>query len=430
MTVAYLTSGAAGMYCGSCMHDNTLARGLTEIGVDVQLIPTYTPIRTDENDVSIDRVFFGGINIYLQQRMPLFRHLPGFLDRLLDSPWLIRRVAAGAVETSPKDLGALTVSMLRGSHGGQRKEIRKLCSYLKHHHRPKLVVLSNMLIGGCIPAMKSELNVPVLVTLQGDDIFLNDLIEPFKTRAFDEIRQLIPEVDGFIVNSRYYAEFMSGYFAIPADKMHIVPLGIDVDEFPTAVPARQDDTAPTVGYLARLAPEKGLHHLVDAFILLRKMPGMKDAQLRIAGWLGKHRQAYADEQFAKLAAAGLGDAFHYAGSVDRSEKLAFLSSLSVLSVPTTYHEPKGLYVLEALAAGVPVVQPAHGAFPELIEATGGGIITAADDPQALALALHSILTDPPTRCELASRGHTAVHNQFNRLMMAKRMQELYNRFTG
>src|SRR5262249_26334232 len=122
MRIAYITAGAAGMYCGSCMHDNTLAAALIAQGHDALLIPTYTPIRTDEADVSQKRVFFGGINVYLQQKLALFRHTPWVLDRLLDARRLLNWVSRFAVKTQAEDLGELTVSMLKGEHGNQRKE--------------------------------------------------------------------------------------------------------------------------------------------------------------------------------------------------------------------------------------------------------------------------------------------------------------------
>jgi glycosyltransferase involved in cell wall biosynthesis len=306
-----------------------------------------------------------------------------------------------------------------------------LCRWLKDEVRPRLVVLTNMLIAGCVPAVKKDTSAPVLVTLQGDDIFLRDLPEPYKSQAFAEIRRLVDHVDGFIVNSRYYADFMADYLGIPAEKFHLTPLGIDTDDFlgePAASPA--DGRPPRVGYLARLAPEKGLHVLVDAFLELRRLPGMEQAELHVAGWLGEHRRKYADEQFDKLKQAGLGDALHYAGAVDRRGKVEFLRKLDVLSVPTVYHEPKGLFVLEALAAGVPVVQPRHGAFPELIEWTGGGRLVQPEDPAHLAQTLHELLTDHAARLELGRRGRASVLERFSAPAMARSALDVYSSFVS
>ncbi len=418
--IAYLTAGAAGMYCGSCMHDNTLAAALTRQGVDVQLIPTYTPIRTDEDNVSVDRVFFGGINVYLEQKVPGYRFLPGAWRALLDRPSLIRWATRNVSSTSPMLLGSLTVSMLRGDAGYQAAEVTKICQWLSQSVRPDLVNFTNVLIAGCVPHLKRELAVPVVVTLQGDDIFLESLPEPYKAQALHEIRKLTEYVDAFLVHSRYYAEFMSEYLGIPSNKFRVVPLGIDTRGFPPpnhapAVPPRE---SPTIGYLARLAPEKGLHLLVDAFLDLKQRAATRSVRLEIAGWLGENHRRYAEQEFERLRAAGWADDFRYFGSVTREEKLSFLQGLDVLSVPTTYRDPKGLYILEALAAGVPVVQPAHGAFPELLAATGGGRLVAPHDPHALADAWEDLLCHPEQCRALGQAGAAAVHQRFHADAMA------------
>lgn len=394
LKLVYLTSGAAGMYCGSCMNDNTLARALIELRHDVQLIPLYTPIRTDDQSVSADEVFFGGINVYLQQKIPLFRYLPRWMDHILDRPAIIRWATWNATSTSASALGPLTISMLRGSQGFQRKEVKRLVDWLSGHSHPDVFVFSNVLTAGCVPELKKHFGLPVVVTLQGDDIFLRDLPEPFQKQALGEIRKLAEQIDGFLAHSRFYADKMSEYLGIPGEKIHVVPLGIDARDFQGLAvdAAARESRPPTVGYLARLAPEKGLHVLADAFIRLRQMPEMEQARLRIAGWLGDHRREYAEGVFAKLRAAGLSEAFEYVGEVDRRGKVAFLRSIDVLSVPTTYEEPKGLFVLEALAAGVPVVVPQHGAFPEMLAELGGGSLHSPGDAQDLAERLAAQLS--------------------------------------
>jgi len=428
--IAYLTAGAAGMYCGSCMHDNTLASALTRLGVDVQLIPTYTPIRTDEEDVSIDQVFFGGINVFFEQQIPGYRFLPGFMRSLLDRPNLIRWATKGAASTSAKSLGALTVSMLRGDQGYQATEVTKICDWLSKTVHPDLVNFSNVMIAGCVPHLKRELNVPVFVTLQGDDIFLDSLPEPYKSRAFDEIRKLVEHIDAFLTHSQYYARFMSEYLDIPPEKFRVVPLGIDTRGFPPAglVDESRQEATKSIGYLARLAPEKGLHVLVDAFIELSKRESMQGVRLEIAGWLGDNNRSYAEAEFAKLREAGLQDHFRYIGSISRDEKVTFLRGIDVLSVPTTYHEPKGLFVLEALAAGVPVVVPAHGAFPELIEATGGGRLVVPSDSMALVDELETMLLDRPMRLRLGHAGAVAVHERYNADVMAQKTLDVLSEF--
>ena len=372
--IVYLTSGAAGMYCGSCMHDNTLARALTKQGWDVQLVPTYTPIRTDEADISVDQLFFGGINIYLQQKVPLLRHVPALMDRFLDRPWLIRKVTSRAMELDTRTLGKLTQSMLKGMQGNQRKEVVRLCRWLATEPRPDLIVFSNMLIGGCIPEIKKQLGIPVLVTLQGDDVFLDSLPEPYRANCIASMKQLSHQVDGFLVHTEFFKSYMADYFEIDSSRIHVTPLGIDIGDFRELTRAPTERTHFNLGYLARLSPEKGLHHLVDAFIELRKNDRYRHVKLKLAGWLGPQNKAFVDRQFQKLVAAGLEDDFVYLGSLDRHDKVEFLASLDLFSVPTDFLEPKGLYALEAMAAGLPIIQPDHGSFPELISASSGGLL--------------------------------------------------------
>lgn len=435
-TVAYITAGAGGMYCGSCLADNTLAATLRRMGIDIVLVPTYTPTRTDEPDESINQVFFGGINVYLQQKFRFFRWLPRALDRVLDHPKLIRWAASRHVKIQANQLGDLTLSMLRGSEGFQRKEVNRLCRWMAKSIRPRLVHLTNALIAGCAPSLKSALDVPILVTLQGDDVFLDALPEPYHSAARKEIERLSAYVDGFLVHSRYYADHMAQYLNIPRERFHQVRLGITtghVDPSPDDSTQRVavcevESRAPTVGYLARLAPEKGLHVLCDAFVQLRQHPETANAQLRIAGWLGAEHDAYFRQALKKLDESGCGHAFQYDGEVDHQQKGEFLRNIDVLCVPTTYREPKGLYVLEALAAGVPVVQPRHGAFPELLEATGGGRLANPNDAADHAEQLVELLTNAPLRRELGRRGQEAVRRHFSADAMAESIKRVYEQF--
>ncbi|MFO0803043.1 MAG: glycosyltransferase family 4 protein [Gemmataceae bacterium] len=301
MKIAYITSGAAGMYCGSCMHDNTLVNALRGLGHDALLIPTYTPIRTDEPDASERRVFFGGINVYLEQKSWLFRHTPRFLDRMLNFNWLLRSVSPLAVRTKYSTLGALTVSMLQGTDGKQAKEVARLANWLATELQPDVVIFTNALLSGAIPAIRKSLRKPVLVTLQGDDIFLDALPKADRERCIELIRKNNAEVDAYIATSKYYADYMSGYLGVSREKIHVVHPGLNLDGHGGAKPPR-DSLA--IGYFARIAPEKGFHNLVDAFIVLAGRDSDR-VKLRASGWLGANNRAYFEEQKRKLATAGL-----------------------------------------------------------------------------------------------------------------------------
>jgi glycosyltransferase involved in cell wall biosynthesis len=427
MKIAYITAGAAGMFCGSCMHDNTLVAALLAQGHDALLIPTYTPIRTDEPDVSQHRIFFGGINVYLQQKLALFRHTPWRLDRLLDAPRLLRGVVRFAVNTRAENLGDLTISILKGEHGYQRKEVAKLVHWLASEVQPEVVSLTNVLLSGMVHELKQRLRVPVLGTLQGDDIFLEALPEPFRRQALDLVREHCREIDGFIATSTYYADFMADYLAIPRERIHVVHPGLDLRHHGGPSPAR-NGTPYTIGYFARICPEKGLHLLVDAFHILRKTPGAPPCRLRVSGWLGENNRPYLDDLRRKIDGWGLASDFEHVEAPDHASKVRFLQSLDVLSVPTTYREPKGLYVLEALANGVPVVQPRHGSFPELVEKTGGGLLVNPQDPEDLARGLRQLLENPAHREELGGKGKAVVQEWFHAERMAGETLDVYRKY--
>lgn len=428
--IVYLTAGAAGMYCGSCMRDNALARELQKRGIDVTLLPLYTPIRTDETDVSVDRVFFGGINVYLQQKIPLFRHLPRFLDRWLDHPWLINRLASRSVNVDARELGELTLSMVRGESGYQRKEVRKLVTWLAETARPDLVCLTNLLIGGCVDAIKRELGVPVLVTLQGDDLFLDDLPQPYRQKVTAEMRQIAERIDGFIVFSDFYAEKMSRLLEVPIEKFYKTALGIDLSDFERQMPRgeRKQGGAKTIGYFARVSPEKGFHLLVDAFIRLRSMAEHHDLKLKAGGWLSEKDRAFFEAELARIDEAGLTDSFEYVGAPERDQKLAFFHDVDVFSVPAPYAEPKGISILEAMACGLPVVQPDHGAFTETLRQSEGGVGFPSGDVDALTTQLAALLASPERCRELGDKGREWVWSSCGVDAMAESSSAVFAKF--
>jgi glycosyltransferase involved in cell wall biosynthesis len=426
MKIAYITAGAGGMFCGSCLHDNTLVAALVRQGHDALLVPTYTPIRTDEPDVSQKRIFLGGINVYLQQKLGLFRHTPWFLDRLLDYRPLLRWVARFAVKTRAEDLADLTLSILEGEHGHQKKEVAKLVRWLADEIKPDVVHLTAALLSGLVHEIKRTLRVPVLCSLQGDDIFLESLPESHRSRCLALVRVHCREIDGFVATSAYYADFMTEYLSIPRSKIEVVHPGLNLAGHGGP---RPDTPRPfTIGYFARICPEKGLHVLTEAFHLFKQTPGTEECRLHVSGWLGGNHHTYFQDIRDKLRQRRLMDHFQHIESPDHDSKVRFFHGIDVLSVPTIYREPKGLYVLEALANGVPVVQPRHGSFPELIEATGGGLLVQPDDPHDLSRVLRQLFDNPAHRAELGKKGKEAVHARFHAERMATETGALYARF--
>jgi glycosyltransferase involved in cell wall biosynthesis len=411
------------MYCGSCLRDNALAAALIARGHYVVLTPVYTPTRTDERNVSRSRVAFGGISVFLEQHSSIFRHTPRFLDRLWDAEWVIKMASRRQIKVDPQSLGEMTVSMLRGEQGLQRKEIDKLLDWLASEAAFDVVNLPYTLLIGLAEPLRRTFKIPICCTLQGEDLFLDGLGEPWRTESMSLIRAASQHVDAFLPVSQYYLDYMPKYLGIPREKMRLVPLGINLDGY-TPRPPRSNDPF-TIGYFARIAPEKGLHVLVDAYRRLRSRPGLGESRLRAAGYLAPEHRSYLDGILADLRTWGLDNQFDYRGEVDRKGKIEFLRSLDVLSVPATYEEPKGIFLLEAMANGVPVVQPRRGAFPEVVETTGGGIIVAVDNPEALADGWLELWRDPARAAALAAAGAAGVRQHYSVAKMAEAAEAVY-----
>jgi glycosyltransferase involved in cell wall biosynthesis len=422
--ILYLTGGAGQMYCGSCLRDNALAAELINRGHDVTLLPVYTPTRTDEPNVSNEKVFFGGVSVYLEQYVPIFRMLPRWLDRLWDSQAMLRMASRRSISTSPKMLGEMTVSMLKGENGFQRKEVFKFIEWLRQESPPDVVSLPYSLLIGLSKPIKELLGRPVCCTLQGEDLFLEGLHEPYKSESLDLIRANVKHVDAFIAVSQYYADFMPDYLGIPAEKIHVVPLGINMQGYEQRKP--DTDKIFTIGFFARVAPEKGLHVLAEAYRKLRAAERIPKARLEAAGYIAPEHQGYLREIEQQMTASGFESEFNYRGVLDRDEKIAFLRKLDVMSVPATYDEPKGIFLLEAMACGVPVVQPRRGAFTEIVENTGGGLLVEPDSPEAIAAAIQRLFDEPELGARLSESGFRKVREQYTVAQTADRALELWS----
>jgi glycosyltransferase involved in cell wall biosynthesis len=212
------------------------------------------------------------------------------------------------------------------------------------------------------------------------------------------------------------------------DRVSVVHNGISLDGFgaPSDEPGEPPaaPTTPTIGFLARMCEDKGLTTLVDAFLILKRRGSIDGLRLRAAGVVLPIDEPLIAALTNRIRDAGFSNEAEFLPNLERPEKLRFLRSLSVLSVPATYGESFGLYLLEAMACGVPVVQPRHAAFPEILEATGGGILVEPDDPESLADGLERLFGDAQEARRLAERGRRAVHERFGVDRMAREFADV------
>jgi len=431
MKIVLLTPGTGSYHCGVCMRDNALAKELHRQGHDALMLPMYLPLTLDEDAASPGTpIFFGGVSTYLREKVPWLRHMPRWMDRVLSHRTLLRLVAGkAAARTGGPDVAEMTLSMLRGERGHQAAEIEELIAWLREHARPDAIWLSTALQAGLARRLKAELGVPVLGFLQGEDSFIDGLGAPWTEQVWSLLGERMRDADGWIAPSHYFADLTArriAWNAADRDRwMQVVPNGVATDGYS----ASREVPAHVIGYLARFIPGKGLGLLVDAFITLKKRGRFPRATLRCAGSMTAADAAYVETLKARLKAAGVDQDVAWLPNVSREEKIAFLESLTVFSVPATYGEAFGLYVIEALAAGVPVVLPNTAAFPELVSATEGGRLfeleaTAAESAERLADALESLLGAPAEARALGAKGQAAVQREFSISRLAGRLASI------
>lgn len=425
MRIVQITPSAGdSFYCENCLRDATLVKAMIKLGHDVLMVPLYLPVQVeDDASAHVSPIFFGGLNVYLQQKFALFRKTPRWLDSLLDSPKLLSWIGRKAGMTSAKGLGEMTTSMLRGEQGRQIKELNRLVDWLgEQENKPDIICLSNILLVGLAGPIKKRLGVPVVCLLQDEDGFLDGLSSPYRDQAWRIIAERSADVDAFVAVSEYYAEAMRQRLGFDADRVHVVYTGISLEgcETPRAAPE-----IPTIGYLSRMCADRGLDTLVDAFVKLKKTDGLEKARLRITGGRRSDDNAFIERIEQQLSTHGMTNDVEFLPDFTGDARRDFLQTLSVLSVPEKQPIAYGLYMLEALAAGVPVVQPASGVFPELMEITGGGALCEPNDVGALADAIGVLLLDPDRARELGKRGREAIIEKFDINQTAAEMVRTY-----
>ena len=300
------------------------------------------------------------------------------------------------------------------------KEVDKVIDWFKQYGQPDVLILSTILLAGVGRAVREELNIPVIGFMQGEDGFLDSLLPKYREEAWSLVGSDARKLDACVSPSLYFAGHMGNRLGIPENDIQYFPNGISLDGYEGE---RNKADNPSIGYLARICPEKGLDLLIDAFIELKKSDKHEELRLALAGTLPSENITYLEEQKTKISRAGLEDFVEIRTNLSRSEKIRFLKGLSLFCVPARAAEAFGLYVIEAMAASVPVVLPDHGSFPEIIEETEGGVLYPKDDPSGLVNSLGKMLSDTEQAQQFAEQGRVVVHQKYSNEQLARELVE-------
>jgi glycosyltransferase involved in cell wall biosynthesis len=404
------------------MRDSKYIRALKDLGHQVIKVPLYLPIFDDAHDLDEVPVFYGAVNLYLKQQFPIFRHMPSFVEQALDSKSVLNMAARKAGSTRAKGLEEMTISMLLGEDGGQKEELERLVDWLAEEAKPDVVHLSNALLLGLARQIKQRLNVPVICSLQDEDVWVDAMSDQYRKQVWDLMSERGKDVDVFIPVSDFFSAEIHKRMVIPANKMETVYLGVDTADYSPKLVTKKE---PVIGYLSRMCEENGLAVLVDAYILLRKDPKFASVKLKITGGKTGDDLHFIKEQKNKISKAGLEKDVFWVEEFEGEERQKFFDSVRLISVPVLIGEAFGLYQLEAIASGIPMVQPALGAFPEVIQACGGGIIYSSNEPRQLADALASLIFNDEKLQELSLAGLVGVKEHFDIHAQAKKMVAVY-----
>ena len=423
MKIAHIIPGSGGsFYCGNCLRDSKYIRALKDLGHLVIKVPLYLPIFDDAHDLDEVPVFYGAVNLYLKQQFPIFRHMPSFIEQALDSKGVLEMAARKAGSTRAKGLEGMTISMLLGEDGGQKEELERLVDWLADEAKPDVVHLSNALLLGLAHRIKQRMNIPVICSLQDEDVWVDAMEDHFRKEVWDLMSERGKGVDVFIPVSDYFSAEIHQRMVIPESKMKTVYLGVDTSDYSPKPIAKKE---PVIGYLSRMCEENGLAVLVDAFILLRKNPEYSAVKLKITGGKTGDDFHFIKEQKQKISRASLEKDVLWTEEFEGEERQRFFDSVRLISVPVLNGEAFGLYQLEAIASGIPMIQPALGAFPEVIELSGGGVIYGENKPELLAKALGELIFDDDRLQELSAAGIAGVKAHFDIHAQAKKMVAVY-----
>lgn len=426
MNIMHIIPGSGGsFYCGNCLRDSKFVEALRASEHKVVKLPMYLPLFADEHDLSREiPVFYGAISIYLKQQYPLFRKAPAWVDGLLNSAPMLKIAAKFAGSTRAKGLEEMTISMLLGEEGQQKEELDRMIDWIVENCNPDIIHLSNALLVGLARRLSDRMKVPVICSLQDEDQW----VDVMKPSSQEMVWKLMAErgdaVTTFVAVSDYYAKEMKKQMGIPDEKLESVYIGVYPGDYEFILPSSKKRN---IGYVSRMCEELGMDILIDAFILLKRDAEYSDVELHLTGGSTGDDKKFIAEMKRRIHLPGLTFAVKYYDDFEEKGLREFFRNVSLVSVPVRKGEAFGIYLLESMASGIPIVQPALGAFPEIVNLSGGGITYEPNTPQALADALREMLSDPKKLDTYAIQARKGTEEKFNVEGQVKRMIQIYEK---
>lgn len=424
MKIINIVPGFGGtFYCGNCLRDSAFTQSLKKTGHQAATLPLYMPLSSANNFTEDGLpVFYGAVNIYLEQKFKFLRHMPKWLHDFFNSPAILRYASKKSETTRASGLEEMTISMLKGAEGYQKDELDLLIGFLKNHEKPDIVHLSNALLMGLAGKIREELNIPVICSLQDEDVWIDAMSESYQEKLWKLMCEKSKDIDAFVAVSRFFADVMQKRMCIPNEKLHIVPIGVNPEAYVFSEPVQNPQV---IGFLSRRNKSNGFEIVIDAFIELKQKPEFRDVLLKVTGGKTADDDKFLQKQIKKLEQKGFHHDIEFIDDFRTESLKHFFNKISVLTVPVLKGEAFGLYQLEALASGIPIVQPNLGAFPEIVKETQAGAIFEPNTPTALAAKLAEVLGNKEKLSAFSKNGRNSILNKYNTDITTKQMLDIY-----
>ena len=416
MKILFIIPGSGdSFYCGNCFRDNLQASALRKAGHDVIIMPLYLPLRHESFQADTP-LFFPATTYYTEQKFFKNRRMPGWLKSITGSGTMLNLASSLSGTTSAEGMEDITLSMITGNDAVFGRQVHELIAWIKDREMPDVIHLSSSLLIGIAKAIREQVDIPVVCSLQDEEVWIDSLNKKDADTAWKGIAENIRHIDRFITTSKFYKK-------IAAEKIPLIN-GIDVI-YPGVDPHKYASPdypqKPVIGFFYRMNRANGLDILAEAFVRLKKKNTIPGLRLKIGGgYTGKDKRFL--NKIKKLLEP-------YKDEVEVSDDYSldahthFYKDISVISVPITFDEGVGLYLCEAFAAGRPAVEPSAGSFPEIVGE--GGVLYAPNTSEALAEALEKILTNKDLYTKSKEKAIELSATRYNEKVLAEKLIQTY-----
>ncbi len=451
MKILFITPGSGdSFYCGNCFRDNLQARALRKAGHEVIIMPLYLPFRQASFQADTP-LFFPATTFYTAQKFFSKRAMPKWLERWTASDRVLQLASSLSGITSAEGMEGMTLAMITGDDPAFHDQVSRMIDWIRDQEHLDVIHLSSSLLIGIAKAIKAQLSIPIVCSVQDEEVWIDSLADHHASAAWQGIRENKAFIDRFITTSEYYKKILRQ--RIPhitevdvvypgVDRYKYYP-DVDCDKYnPGSLPLKAVGTVasdggavaydsevlacspspPVIGFFYRMNRLNGLDILAEAFVRLKQRNTISNLRLKIGGGYTAQDKPFL-KTIIRILSPYMADV-----EIDHTYSLEhhahFFRTISVLSVPLTFEEGVGLYLCEAFAAGCPAVEPATGSFPEIV--ADAGIIYEPNNSDALANALEKLLTDDVLLAQCRTQAFHLSATRYNDSVLAERLSAIYH----